>query len=72
MRVSQQANRPPESVCLTEQATLRTVDAVAARLFQKRVPNFLVRHYSDSYSLLSAIETMIQDMEARHEQLAPC
>lgn len=70
LRTTGQPNRPPVSVCLTEQTTIRAVDRVAARLYQKRVPGFLMRHYSDSYSLLSAIESLLQDLEENHERAA--
>jgi uncharacterized protein len=70
LRTTGQPNRPPLSLCLTEQATIRAVDTVAARLFRKRLPGFLLRHYSDSYSLLSTIEKLLEDMEIPDERAA--
>jgi uncharacterized protein len=70
LRTTGQPNRPPQSVCLTEQTTIQTVDRIASRLFQKRVPGFFLKHYSDSYSLLTAIESLMQDLEENHERAA--
>jgi uncharacterized protein len=61
LRTTGHANRPPESVCFTEQATIQAVDRIAARLYKQRVPEFLMRHYSASYHLLSGIEKLLQD-----------
>jgi uncharacterized protein len=58
---------PPATLCLGEQATIRAVDQVAAKIFRKKVPEFLMRHYSCSYHVLSGIEKLIESMEAEHE-----
>jgi uncharacterized protein len=70
LRVAGVPNRPTRAVCLTEQTTLRAVDRVAARLFGRRDRGFLVRHYSESYSMLTAVEKLLEDLEADHERLA--
>ena len=68
LRTTGRANVPPESVCHTEQATIRAVDGVAAELYRRRVPEFLMRHYSNSYHLLSGIEKLLQDYGVDDEQ----
>jgi radical SAM protein with 4Fe4S-binding SPASM domain len=60
-------NRPPASLCLTEQETVRTVDAVAGHIFKRKVPEFLLRQYSCSYHVLSAIEKLLATTEVDHE-----
>jgi radical SAM protein with 4Fe4S-binding SPASM domain len=61
LRATGRANVPPESVCYTEQATILTIDRVAEKLYRRRVPEFLMRHYSSSYHLLSGIEKLLQE-----------
>jgi uncharacterized protein len=62
LRTTGQANRPPASLCHTEQATLVTVDRVAANLYRDRSPHFLVRQYSSSFHLLSGIEQLLHEL----------
>jgi len=67
LRGTGRPNCPPESLCLTEQETVRTVDAVAGGIFKRKVPEFLMRQYSCSYHVLSGIEKLIDTMEVDHE-----
>jgi len=68
LRTTGASNAPPESVCHTEQATILTIDRVAADLYRRRVPDFLTRHYSSSYHLLSGIEKLLEEYGVDHEQ----
>jgi uncharacterized protein len=61
LRTTGMANRPPESLCATEQATILTIDGIAARLYRQRVPEFFMRHYSSSYHLLYGIEQLLKE-----------
>ena len=63
LRGTGRPNRPPLSLCLTEQALVAASDRIAARLYRKRVPGFLIRHYSASYHLLSAVEEMVRELD---------
>jgi uncharacterized protein len=68
LRTAGLANRPTRSLCLTEQTTIRAADRVAAELYRKRSPGFVVKHYSESYSMLAAMERLLDDLEATHER----
>jgi hypothetical protein len=70
LRTTGASNLPPESVCHTEQATILTIDRVAADLYRRRAPDFLTRHYSSSYHLLSGIEKLLEEYGVDHEQPA--
>jgi uncharacterized protein len=72
LRTTGQPNRPARALCLAEQTTLQAVDRVATRLFRQRHRGFLVKHYSDSYSLLTALERYLNDLEVDHERLTTC
>lgn len=67
LRGTGRPNQPPASLCLTEQETVRTVDAVAGHIFKHKVPEFLMRQYSCSYHALSGIEKLLDTMEVEHE-----
>lgn len=67
LRGTGRVNLPPESLCLSEQHTLFTVDDLAQRLFKERVPGFLLKNYSQSYHMLSGIEKLFEDMGVTHE-----
>jgi uncharacterized protein len=67
LRTTGVANRPPESVCHTEQATILTIDRLAAKLYAKRSPEFLMRHYSGSYHLLYGIEQLLKEYGVNNE-----
>ncbi len=66
LRTTGKANVPPLSLCLTEQNTLFTIDAIAAALFREKAPEFLLRQYSASYHMLTSVEKMLEQMEAGH------
>lgn len=63
LRTTGRADRPPTSLCLTEQSAVLASDRIAARLYKKRVPEFLLRHYSSSYHLLSGLEQYVESTE---------
>ncbi|MBK8541991.1 MAG: radical SAM protein [Ardenticatenia bacterium] len=67
LRGTGRVNMPPESLCLTEQQTLFTVDDLAQRLFKERVPGFLLKNYSQSFHMLSGIEKLFEEMGVTHE-----
>ncbi|MBI3857627.1 MAG: radical SAM protein [Planctomycetes bacterium] len=67
LRTTGQANVPPASLCITEQETIRAADRLAARLYRERLPEFLLRHYSGSYHLLSSVERWLESMGVSHE-----
>jgi uncharacterized protein len=67
LRTTGHPDLPPRSACLTEQTTLQMVDLRAARLFRKRVPEFLLRQYSSSYHMLSAVERYLETLGVSHE-----
>jgi uncharacterized protein len=62
--------RPPTALCLSEQLLIQSVDRIAAGLWRKRVPEFLLRQYSDSYHFLSGIEALLTEMGIDHEHAA--
>jgi uncharacterized protein len=61
------AGRPPESLCLCERETLFSMDEVAARIYRKKIPEFILRNYSCSYHLLTGIEGLLKEMENQYE-----
>ena len=63
LRGTDYAGRPPRSLCVAEQETTLAADAIGAELYKKKVPEFLLRNYSCSYSLLSAIQHHIDTTE---------
>jgi len=65
-----QANIPPTSLCHTEQATITTVDQVAARLFDEQVSGFLLKQYSQSYHMLSGIEKYLESLGVEEDDSA--
>ena len=67
LRTTGAANRPPESLCLTEQETILAIDRLAARLYKQRVLEFLLRQYSSSFHLLSTIESLFSELGVDHE-----
>ena len=67
LRTTGSVNLPPASLCITEQETIRAADELAARLYREKVPEFLMRHYSNSYHLLSSIERLLESMGVSHE-----
>lgn len=62
------ANRPPAALCVTEQETILAVDQLAAHLYRQHVPEFLLRHYSCSYHMLTGIERLLESMGVTHER----
>jgi hypothetical protein len=70
LRTTGVANAPALSTCLTEQATIKAVDAVARRLFKRRGPEFLSRHYATSYHLLTAVERLLEELGVDNERAA--
>jgi len=70
LRTTGHANIPPDSLCVTEQLALQAADRIASRLFRKRVPEFLLRKYSSSYHMLTAIEKLFESMGVDHEPVA--
>ncbi len=69
LRTTGSVKMPPESLCQTEQATILTVDDMAARIFREQVPGFLLKHYSQSYHMLSGIEALLESLEVENEPL---
>ena len=69
LRGTGRVDTPPESVCRTEQAAISSVDAVASRLYRRKTPAFLMRHYSCNYHLLTGIERLVEDMEESRERV---
>lgn len=67
LRATGRVNVPPASLCLTEQETIFEADRLAAKLYRRRVPEFLMRQYSRSYHLLSSIERLLESMGVPHE-----
>ena len=59
LRGSGELNRPPDSLCYTEQAAFLTIDDIAAQLFQEKIPGFILRQYSQSYHMLSGVEALL-------------
>lgn len=57
--------------CVLEQQSIRAADAIAARLYRNRNPEFLLRQYSASYHLLSGIESHLKNLEKNHEPATP-
>ncbi len=69
LRTTGSVKMPPESLCHTEQATILTVDDMAAKIFRDQVPGFLLKHYSQSYHMLSGIEALFESLEVDDEPL---
>jgi uncharacterized protein len=67
LRATGDAALPPASLCYTEQATLQAIDRIAARLYRERLPEFLVRNYSQSVHLLSGIEQLLRELGVSDE-----
>jgi uncharacterized protein len=67
LRTTGHTDRPPASLCYTEQATLQAVDRIAARLYGERLPGFLVRQYSRGFHLLSGIEQLLRELGVSDE-----
>jgi uncharacterized protein len=67
LRTTGQIDRPPPSLCHTEQATLQAIDRIAKKLYDERHPGFLVRSYSRSFHLLSAIEQLLRELGVKDE-----
>lgn len=63
LRTTGTVNMPPESLCLTEQSTIMTVDQMAARIFDDNVPGFLLKQYSQSYHMLTGIERLFESAD---------
>ncbi len=72
LRVSGSPQGPPLSLCQTEQAAIIASDTLASSLYRRHDRAFLVRHYSQSYSMLMAMEKLLNDLEDNHEQAATC
>ena len=63
LRGTGKAGIPPEILCQTEQDLIQLSDTVARRLYKRKNGEFLRRHYSQSYHLLSSVERWIETME---------
>jgi len=72
LRTTGQVNAPPPSLCLTEQATILTIDQVGAKLFDEQIPGFILKHYSQSYHMLSGIEKYFESLEVENESPHSC
>lgn len=71
LRGTDMVNVPSSTQCALERETIQAVDAVAARLYKNRNPEFLLRQYSASYHLLSGIESHLKSLEENHEPATP-
>jgi len=57
------AGEPSATVCALERMIIMSVDRVARRLFEKKIPEFITRQYSCGYHALPAIEKLLEEME---------
>jgi len=62
LRGTGHAGTPPRTQCDCERAAVLTVDSVASALYRRKVGEFLRKHYSCSYHLLTGIERIVEDM----------
>ena len=63
LRATGHAAEPPEALCRLEQETIFSVDELGTRLYRKKMPEFLVRHYSCSCSVLNGVEAYLDALE---------
>lgn len=70
LRATGHAAVPPAALCELEQETIFATDRLGAMLYRRKVPEFLVRHYSCSCNVLSGVEAYLDSLEtpeaARH------
>lgn len=56
------ANRVPPIVCEHERLRIPIADALASRLYRRRSPSFLRKHYDPAWPVFSALEELIQEV----------
>jgi len=61
LRGTDSAAVPSGTLCALERILLSAVDETAARLFEKKVSEFILRNYSCSYHLLYSIEKILEE-----------
>lgn len=60
-------NGVPPIICEHERILMPIADSVARRLFRKRDPLFINKHYNPDYDLLRMIEEVVVQNESNHE-----